>query len=161
LFTTRATVGCRWPEADGRSYGGILAAVKGGDFVVSGPGFTARDADVAFWSRSRSGWRETTEVAVAGQAAAVVVMRAVLLPAAVVLVVKIPAAGLFLAVSGGDNLRLPAALAVAWDTGRFDAAGLRVVVEGGDIASKNNPGLGSPARREVCRLNPDSVFGPF
>lgn len=51
LFTARATAGCRWLTADGRSYGGILLAANGSD-SGPGPGFTARNAGVAFWSRS-------------------------------------------------------------------------------------------------------------
>lgn len=62
--------------------------------AVSVPGFTVRSTDVAFWSRSRGEWRDRSvafPAAAAGQAVAVVVMRAVVLPAAVVLVVTTPA----------------------------------------------------------------------
>lgn len=127
LFTARAIVGCRgpWPAVDGRSYDGILGASDGSVFGSgrSGPDFTARDADVAFWSRNRSGWRGRCGVfavvfaggfavaAAAGQAVAVVVIRAVLLPEALVLVVKIPADGFLLSASGGGNLELSAAAA--------------------------------------------------
>jgi len=119
LFTARAMVGCRgpWPAVDGRSYDGILGAVNGSAFG-SGPNFTARDADVAFWSRNRSGWRGRCgvfavvfAVEFAGQAVAVVVIRAVLLPVALVLVVKIPADGFLLSASGGGKLELSAAAA--------------------------------------------------
>jgi hypothetical protein len=123
LFTARPTVGCRWPATDGRSDGGILTVVGSG-FGVPVPGFTIRTAGVAFSFRARRGWRDPSRVfpvavavavAVAGggQAVAVVVIRAVLLPAAVVLVVKIPADGFFLRVFGGDRVGLPVA-AAAW-----------------------------------------------
>lgn len=49
--------------------------------------------------------------AAAGQAVAVVVIRAVLLPEALVLVVKIPADGFLLSASSGGNLELSAAAA--------------------------------------------------
>jgi hypothetical protein len=54
LFTALATVGCRLPATDARSYDGILVAISGRDFG-SVFGFTARSAGAAFWSRSRSG----------------------------------------------------------------------------------------------------------
>lgn len=53
LFTARATIGCRWPAADGRSCGGILGAANGTGFP--GSDLTARKAGVAFWSRCCNG----------------------------------------------------------------------------------------------------------
>jgi hypothetical protein len=56
-------------------------------------------------------------------------MRAVLLPAAVVLVVNIPAEGFLLRTSGGES-ELSAASAKWYESGLFDAA-VFVVVDGG------------------------------
>jgi hypothetical protein len=99
-----------------------------------------------------------------GQAIVVVVIRAVLLPAAVVPVVKIPADGFFLRVSGGDKVELPAAAADWADAERFDAAVLRVVDEGRGIASVW--GIGEFQQRRdklpqvsVSQANPESVLG--
>lgn len=74
-------------------------------------------------------------VAAAAQAVAVVVIRAVLLPAAVVLVVKIPADGVFRMVSDVSR-ELPAAPVDEYEAGRLDAPALRVIGKGGGIASR-------------------------
>jgi hypothetical protein len=164
LFTARATVGCRWPAPDGRSYDGILAVVTGVDVVVGVLGFTVRSADVAFWSRDRSGWRGAwcvvVVVAAAGHAVAVVVMRAVLLPAAVVLVVNIPAEGFLLRTSGGES-EVSAASARWYESACFDAAAF-VVVDGGGGGIVSGGRLGNwgiPERYARCQGNPDSPLG--
>lgn len=179
MFTARAKVGCRWPTTADRSYDGIPAAVSSdASGFGAGPGFTARKAGVAFLSRDRRGWRDACGVAVvvtlefaaaaaaaAGQTVAVVVRRAVRFPAALVLVVKIPADGFLLRASGGGNVGLPAATADWQGAGRLSAAALGVVVEGSGIASRHNSGVrnwGIPAQQRGARSrpNPDSGLGP-
>lgn len=127
MFTARATVGCRLLATDGRSYGGILAVVNAAGFVFASL-FTARNVDGAFWSRSRSGRRDTggrvaaAVVAVVGVVAVVVVvMRAVRLPVVVVLVVRIPADGFFLTACNGVAIP-PDEPAGEEEEGRFGAA---------------------------------------
>ena len=177
LFT-RATVGGLWPTAADRSYDGMLATVIEGSGFGAGPGFTVRNAGVAFWSRNRSGWRDAcgsvavpVEVATefAGAAAkavpVVVVSRAVLLPVALVLVVKIPADGFLLRASGGGKFELPAAAAGWQYAGRFNASAWGFVVAEGGMASRTSLGrnwgiptaISSEGAR--CRPNPDSVLG--
>lgn len=182
LFT-RATVGCRWFTAADRSYDGILVTVITGSGVGAGPGFTARNAGVAFWSRNRSGWRDAcgvvrvafafaVEVAMefAGAAVAakavpgVVVSRAVLLPAALVLVVKIPADGFLLRASGGGKFELPAAAAGWQYAGRFNASALGFVVADGGMASRTSLGRiwGIPTAISSGRVrDPGQTLIPF
>lgn len=182
LFT-RATVGCRWPTAADRSYDGILATVIKGSGVGAGPGFTVRNAGVAFWSRNRSGWRDACGVArvafvfavevameFAGAAAAakavpgVVVSRAVLLPAALVLVVKIPADGFLLRASGSGKFGLPAAAAGWQYAGRFNASAWVVVVADGGMASRTSLGRnwGIPTAISSERVrDPGQTLIPF
>lgn len=117
---------------------------------------------MAFWSRSRSGWRDAwgvvVAVAAAGQAVAVVVMRAVLLPAAVVLVVNIPAEGFLLSTSGGES-EMSAPPANSKKSGRVDAAAFVVVDERGGIASGRTWGIGEFQKRCArCQGNPDSLW---
>ncbi len=149
LFAGRATVGCRGPPAEGRSYGGMLAVASGCD-RGSGPDFTTRDADVAFWSRDRRGWRDACGVvavaaaaaaappavtAVGGQAAVVMMwVVLLLLPTPLVLVVKIPADGRFLRVGGGLRAELAAAAAWGSETQRFGTVVWRAVTAGGGMA---------------------------
>lgn len=71
--------------------------------------------------------------AASGQAVAVVVIRAVLVPAAVVVVVKIPADGRFLVVFGANSELLTPA-ADWYRAGRFDAETPDMVADGGGIA---------------------------
>jgi hypothetical protein len=78
------------------------------------------------------------EDAAAGQAVAVVVMRAVRLPVALVLVVRIPADGFLLRMFGADSSELPAAPVDRYDCCRLDAAAWSVVAGGDGIAGLGN-----------------------
>jgi hypothetical protein len=89
--------------------------------------------------------------AASGQAVVVVVIRAVLVPAAVVLVVKIPADGFFLVVFGATS-ELFTAPADWYDLRRSDGETRDMVDEGGGIASRTG---------NCNNANPGQTLNPF
>lgn len=130
----------------------MLAAVGGGG-SASGPGFTARSAVEALWSRGRSALRVGGSGAPAapGHAVAVVVIRAVLVPAAVVLVVRIPADARLRIDASERSSGLSAAPAGCSDAGRFRAAAApwAWAADGdGGIASRDDGGAMERAEEE-------------